>query len=78
MSTAKAEYNSDDEVEKADAQIKGWLGQAYPFVLKLHELQPDEPEWLSQLVQITPIIGKNDEMAEYAKKLSAALQKQNQ
>lgn len=78
QSTAKAEYDSEEEVEKADAEIKGLLGKAYPYVLKLHELQPDEPEWLSQLVQITPIIGKNDEMAEYAKKLSAALQKQNQ
>jgi len=74
ISTAKAEYKTDAEVDKADSEIKALLNQAYPFVLKLHELQPDEAEWLSQLVQITPIIGKNEEMAAYAKKLSEALQ----
>lgn len=76
ISSAKADFKTDEEVDKADADIKGLLNQAYPFVLKLHELQPGEAEWLSQLVQITPIIGKNDEMMIYAKKLSEALQNQ--
>lgn len=73
ISTAKAEYKTDEEVEKADGEIKELLNKAYGYVMKLHELQPNEAEWLSQLVQITPIIGKNDEMMIYAKKLSEAL-----
>ena len=76
LSTARVEFDSDEDLEKADAEIKDLLNKAYPYVLKLHELQPEEPEWLSQLVQITPKIGKTEEMGIYAKKLNEALKNQ--
>ncbi|MEM6803545.1 MAG: tetratricopeptide repeat protein [Bacteroidota bacterium] len=73
LSTARVEFDSDEELEKADAEIKDLLNEAYPYLLKLHELQPNEAEWLTQLVQITPKIGKTEEMSVYAKKLNEVL-----
>ena len=69
VSAKKMEYTKDEEIDKADEEIKGLCEKAYPYVKWLHNAQPNEAEWLSQLVNITPIIGKRDEMTEYAKKL---------
>lgn len=69
LSEAKMESNDDDEIEELNGQIKTLCEEAYPFLVWLHEEQPTEPEWLSQLVNITPIIGKTDEMMKWAEKL---------
>lgn len=71
LSEAKMESNDDDEIEELNGQIKTLCEEAYPFLVWLHETQPTEPEWLSQLVNITPIIGKTDEMMQWAEKLGA-------
>ena len=60
----------DDEIEAADTEIKGLMSQAYPYLKTLHKLQPNEREWLSQLVNVTGFMGKDDEMMEYSKKLA--------
>lgn len=69
LSEAKMESNDDDEIAAYDEQIKQLCEEAYPYLIKLHELQPNEPEWLSQLVNITPLIGKTEEMQKWAEKL---------
>lgn len=69
ISTAKAKYTKDAEIEAADKQILELVENAYPFMVKLHELQPNEREWLSQLINITPMIGKDDEMEMYYEKM---------
>ena len=69
VSAEKMNFSKDADIDKADQEIKALCEKAYPYVKWLHNQQPEEPEWLSQLVNITPIIGKNDEMMEYAKKL---------
>lgn len=69
LSEQKMESNDDDEIEQINAEIEKLCTEAYPYLVWLHEAQPDEPEWLSQLVNITPIIGKSDEMVEWANKL---------
>lgn len=69
LSEKKMDSNDDDEIEVINEQIKTLCEEAYPFLVWLHEAQPNEPEWLSQLVNITPIIGKTDEMMKWAEKL---------
>jgi tetratricopeptide (TPR) repeat protein len=69
LSEKKMEMKKDADIEKANEEIIELLKQAYPYMKWLHEKQPDNREWLSQLVTIAPIIGKDEEMAEYAKKL---------
>lgn len=71
LSEKKMDSNDDDEIEEINGQIKTLCEEAYPFLVWLHEAQPTEPEWLSQLVNITPIIGKTDEMMQWAEKLGA-------
>lgn len=63
--------SSTDEakIDKMNTEIVELLKKAYPFMKWLHEHDQDNAEWLRQLVNITPIIGKDDEMADYAKKL---------
>ena len=69
LSEAKMESNDDAEIERINEEIKVLCEKAYPYLVWLHNEQPDEPEWVSQLVNITPIIGKTDEMMEWAEKL---------
>lgn len=71
VSDAKMNLKSDEDskIEEMNEEIKGLLTKAYPFMVWLHNKQPNEREWLSQLVSITPIIGKDDEMEIYGKKL---------
>lgn len=69
LSEQKMDSDDDDEIEDLNNQIKTLCEEAYPYLVWLHEAQPTEPEWLSQLVNITPIIGKTDEMMEWAEKL---------
>ncbi len=69
LSEKKMEMKKDAEIEEANNEIIELLKKAYPYMKWLHEKQPENREWLSQLVTITPIIGKEEEMVEYAKKL---------
>ncbi|MEM7368253.1 MAG: hypothetical protein AAF587_06590 [Bacteroidota bacterium] len=69
ISNAKAKYTKDAEIEAADKQILELVEKAYPYMVKLHELQPNEREWLSQLINITPMIGKDQEMEMYYEKM---------
>lgn len=69
ISEKKMKSNNDDEIEKYNEEIVKLLEKAYPYMVWLHNKQPEEREWLMQLVNITPILDKDDEMEEYAKKL---------
>jgi tetratricopeptide (TPR) repeat protein len=63
--------SSDDEWKtyQMNDEIVELLKKAYTYMKWLHENDPKNAEWLRQLVNITPIIGKDDETADYAKKL---------
>ncbi|MEL6625489.1 MAG: tetratricopeptide repeat protein [Bacteroidota bacterium] len=69
MNTEKAEMTKEADIDAADEKIKNMMNESYPYLVKLHELQPNEREWLSQLVQVTGFTGKDEEMMEYSKKL---------
>ncbi|MDX1906490.1 MAG: tetratricopeptide repeat protein [Bacteroidia bacterium] len=69
LSEIKMKERNETKIEELDAQILVLLEKAYPFIKKLHELQPTEREWLSQLVSIAGNLNKMDEMEAYGKKL---------
>lgn len=69
LSQQKAEMKKEAEIQKMDERIKDFLEKAYPYMKKLHELQPNEREWLSQLVTITGNLGMEEEMNAYGEKL---------
>ena len=71
MSNEKMKLTKDEEIEAMDKQIVELVGKAYPYMVWLHEKQPEETEWLRQLITITPILGKDEEMMKYGEKLSA-------
>jgi tetratricopeptide (TPR) repeat protein len=71
ISTLKMKYTKEADIDKADAEILEYLRKAYPYMKWLHEHQPDETEWLRQLVSITSFLGKDAEMKEYSDKLRA-------
>ena len=69
LSSEKNGLTDEKKVEEFDEKILDMLKKAYPMMVKLHELQPNEREWLSQLVTITGNLGKDEEMEAYGKKL---------
>ncbi len=69
LSEQKMASNSDNDIERLNGEIKELCNQAYPYLVWLHNAQPEESEWLVQLVNITPIIGKSEEMLKWAEKL---------
>ncbi|MEZ4829992.1 MAG: hypothetical protein R3C61_27470 [Bacteroidia bacterium] len=69
ISEAKMKLDDEDKIDAMNKEIIANLEKAYPFMKFLHEQQPNEREWLSQLVNIAPILGKDEEMMEYGKKL---------
>ena len=69
LSAEKADFTDEEKVQKYDKKILGLLEKAYPYMKKLHQLQPEQREWLSQLVTITGNLGMNEEMEKYGKKL---------
>jgi len=69
LSQEKAKLNDEEEIAKMNEKILDLLEKGYPYMKKLHELQPNEAEWLRQLVTITGNIGKDEEMEMYGKKL---------
>ena len=71
ISNEKAKYTKEEDIDKADQEILKLVEKAYPYMQKLHELQPNERQWLSQLINITPMIGKDEEMEMYYEKMKA-------
>lgn len=69
LSQEKAKLNEEEEIGEMNERILELLEKSYPYMKKLHELQPNEGEWLRQLVTITGNIGKEEEMEMYGKKL---------
>lgn len=69
LSEKKAKMTKEAEIKAMDEQIIELLEKGYPFMVKLHELQPKEVEWLRQLVNISGVLGKDEDMATYGKKL---------
>jgi tetratricopeptide (TPR) repeat protein len=55
--------------EELEKQINEMMSKALPYMSTLHELQPNEKEWLLQLVTITGRLGMDEEMIEYSNKL---------
>ncbi|RMG70440.1 MAG: hypothetical protein D6722_08670 [Bacteroidetes bacterium] len=67
ISQVKMATDNEEKIAEYDKQIIALLRQAYPYMKKLHELQPTEREWLSQLVSITgnlSSVADNDEEAQ--------------
>lgn len=64
---------NDDKLEVLQKQVKDNLSKGYPYIKKLHQLQPDNAEWLTQLVNITPYVEgyQESELMEYMNKLKA-------
>jgi tetratricopeptide (TPR) repeat protein len=69
LSQEKADLKKEAEIAEMNEKILDLLEKGYPYMKKLHELQPTELEWLRQLVTITGNIGKDEEMEMYGKKL---------
>ncbi|MDP5171754.1 MAG: tetratricopeptide repeat protein [Bacteroidia bacterium] len=69
LSEKRTQTNNDNEIDQYNEQIKTLCSEAYPYLVWLHNAQPNEPEWVSQLVNVTPIIGKTEEMMQWAEKL---------
>lgn len=64
---------NDEKLELLQKQVKENLNKGLPFIKKLHQLQPDNAEWLTQLVNITPYMDGYDEkeLMDYMTKLKA-------
>ena len=57
------------EIIAIDDEIKGLMKKAEPYMQKLHEMEPDELEWISQLVSIGYFLGYDDDkLGELEKK----------
>ena len=70
ISDEKMKINDEAKINKMNEEIVELLKKAYPYMKWLHENDRTNKEWLRQLVNITPIIGKDNEMAFYARKLA--------
>lgn len=71
LSEEKAKTNNEKKIDELNERILALLDKAYPHMKFLHEQQPNEREWLSQLVVITGNTNRMDEMEAYGKKLAA-------
>ena len=65
---------NDDKLEALQKEIKSLLAKGYPYVRKLHDLEPDNVEWLTQIVGILPYVEGYDtaEWVAFGQKLQAA------
>lgn len=64
---AKMKLSKESEIDAADKEVSSSLKKAYPYMQKLHKLQPTEPEWINQLVSISLFLGLDKEAEEYMK-----------
>ena len=56
LSQDKSKLSKIEDIDAADEKIRGLMRNAEPYITKLHELEPDELEWISQLVNIGYIL----------------------
>lgn len=76
ISQSKMKLTKDADIDKANEQIKELMRKAEPYMIKLHKLEPDETEWINQLVSIAYILDyPEDKIAELEKAASAANKK---
>ena len=69
LSQKKAKMTKEAEIIAIDDEIKGLMKKAEPYMQKLHEMEPDELEWISQLVSIGYFLGYDDDkLGELEKK----------
>lgn len=61
----KMKMTDENEIDKAGEEVSVLLGKAYPYIKKMHDLQPKELEWINQLVSICYYIDKEDEAEKY-------------
>ena len=74
INEAKMKMNSEKEIDEANAKVKEKLQSAYPYMKKLHNLQPKEAEWINQLVNIAYYLDEPEEVInEYVKKQQAVM-----
>lgn len=64
-SVGVANPNNDTLYAALYEKVKSNLAQAYPYMKKVHEKEPTNPDWVNQLVSITSyLISDNKEMQE--------------
>ncbi|MEM8898290.1 MAG: hypothetical protein AAGC85_09295 [Bacteroidota bacterium] len=69
INEAKAKLTKESDIDAAGEEVKQKLGQAYPLMKKLHELEPDQAEWINQLVSISYYLDEDEAVInEYVKK----------
>ncbi|MEM6629280.1 MAG: tetratricopeptide repeat protein [Bacteroidota bacterium] len=56
LSQSKAKLTKIDEIDAVDEQIRGLMRKAEPYIQKLHDMEPEQLEWISQLVSIGYIL----------------------
>ncbi|RMG23367.1 MAG: hypothetical protein D6730_14615 [Bacteroidetes bacterium] len=76
INEAKMNMTNEAEIDEAAKKVEENLRKAYPYIKKLHELQPNEPEWINQLVSITLYLGMDEEAAKYIEKQKEVMSNQ--
>ncbi len=79
LSQKRSEMTKEEDINKAQEAIVEVMRNAEPYMKKLHELEPDEPEWINQLVSIAYYLEyPEEEIAELEKKASEVNANRNQ
>ncbi len=79
LSKKRSELTKEEDINKAQEQIIEVMKKAEPYMKKLHELEPSEPEWINQLVSIAYYLEyPEEEIAELEKKASEINAQRNQ
>lgn len=77
LNEEKMNMDGDDEIAAKEVAIKENLKNAYPYIKLLNEEQPDEVEWVNQLVNITLYLDMEEEANNYIKQQQDIMAKQN-
>jgi len=79
LSKKRSESTNEEVIDSLQTQIVEQMKLALPYMEKLHELEPDEPEWINQLVSIAYYLEFPDEkIAELEEKSKEVNAKNNQ
>ena len=77
INEAKAKLTKEADIDAAGGEVKQKLAEAYPLMKKLHELEPDQAEWINQLVSISYYLDEEEAVInEYVKKQQEIMAKQ--
>ncbi len=77
INEAKAKLTKEADIDAAGEEVKQKLAEAYPLMKKLHELEPDQAEWINQLVSISYYLDEDEAVInEYVKKQQEIMAKQ--